>query len=137
LLDTRESQIAVRFSPHASNTYRETHGMKKRLRTMAALVALGTTIGTPAFAVEGSQTSTINRLLSYQGHTGLLIKLDAMSDLGGCGNSAWYVLPESHVHYKEIIAMLMSAKMASASVEVTVSDCHEGYGRVKHLMLIG
>lgn len=98
--------------------------------------ALSATFSSTAVAAEGGVTSTINRLYYYQGHTGLLVIVNSMADLGGCGNASWFILPTNHVYYKENVALLMSAQAQNAQISLTVSDCHEGYGRIKHVMLI-
>jgi hypothetical protein len=107
-------------------------------KTVFALlcIALGAGFGSAAFAAQGDVTSTITRLYFYDGHTGLLVILDNMSDLGGCGNANWFILPKTNVNYKEIVALLMSAQAQGKQVNFTVSGCHEGYGSIRHAMLL-
>jgi hypothetical protein len=104
-------------------------------------IALCTAISCVAFsgpihAAEGSVNSRIDMLLYYEGHGGLLVRLQTMTDLGGCGNAHWYLLPKTHAHYKEVVALVMSARVADLQLQVTVRDCAEGYGRVSHINLL-
>ena len=110
--------------------------MKRILLAAVSSLALGAGFCGTAFATEGSVTSTITRLYYYEGHSGLLVIVANMSDLGNCGNANWFLLPDTHVHYKQIIALLMSAQAQSKEVNLTISDCFQGYGRIKHAMLI-
>lgn len=89
-----------------------------------------------ARAANGAVTSTVSRLFYYEGHDGLLVILNTMTDLGGCGNASWYLLPKGHSHYRETVALLMSAQAQDKQVNVTVDNCYQGYGRISHVMLI-
>jgi len=110
--------------------------MRRTYLAAVLCVALGAGLCGTALAVEGSVTSTVNRLYYYEGHSGLLVIVNNMSDLGGCGNANWYLLPDSHVHYKQIVALLMTAQAQDAQVNLTITDCYQGYGRIRHAMLI-
>ncbi|MEO8018739.1 MAG: hypothetical protein ABI769_13065 [Pseudomonadota bacterium] len=108
----------------------------RRILLAAVSLVLGVGVGGQATAAEGAVTSTVNRLFYYEGHTGLLVIVNSMSDLGGCGNASWFLLPDGHPHFKEVVALLMSAEAGGKQVNLTVSGCYEGYGRIKHVMLI-
>jgi len=110
--------------------------MRRILLAAVSWLALSAGIYGSAFAVEGSVTSKITRLYYYEGHAGLLVIVANMSDLGGCGNSGWFILPDTQTHYKEVVALLMSAQAQDKQVNLTIGDCFQGYGRIKHAMLI-
>ena len=52
-------------------------------------------------AASGHSTGKVTTLLWYEGHIGLLIKQEGMSDLGGCGRSDYYILDDQHPYFKE------------------------------------
>jgi hypothetical protein len=132
-VELEKSRTRWDFEPGA---HRSTN-MKISSWTAAVLASVGLAIGTTAFATTGSATSTVDMLLYYEGHSGLLVKLATMSDLGGCGATTWYLLPDTQAHYREVFAVLLTAKTSGASVQITIGDCYEGYGRIKNVMLIG
>jgi hypothetical protein len=87
----------------------------------------------PALAATGSNTGRVTTLLWYEGHDGLLVRQDGMSDLGGCGRGDYFILPRSHESYKEVYAMLLSAHMADQPLQITVTDCHQGISKIRHV----
>ncbi len=97
---------------------------------------LGISLGGNSLAASGGVDAKINRLYFYEGHSGLLVVLSSMTDLGGCGNANYFLLPQTHVHYKEVVALLLAAKAMDSTVSVHVTDCFEGYGRIRHVMLM-
>jgi len=110
--------------------------MRRTLLATVSSLVLGASLSGTALATEGSVTSKIIRMYYYEGHAGLLIMLGTMSDLGGCGASTWYILPDTQTHYKEVVALLMSAEAQDKQVNITIGDCFQGYGRIKHAMLV-
>jgi hypothetical protein len=110
--------------------------MKSMRLALVAMAALGIALGSNAFAASGAVNAKINQLFFYEGHNGLLVVLASMTDLGGCGNANYFLLPQTHVHYKEVVALLLTAKAMDSTVGVHVVDCFEGYGRIKHVSLI-
>jgi hypothetical protein len=110
--------------------------MRRILIAAMCALALSGGLSGEARAANGAVTATITRLFFYEGHDGLLIILANMTDLGGCGNASWYLLPKGHAHYKETVALLMSAQAQDKQVNVTVDNCYQGYGRISHVMLI-
>lgn len=87
----------------------------------------------PALAATGNNTGKINTLLWYEGHDGLLVRQDGMSDLGGCGRADYFILPRSHESFKEIYAMLLSAHMTDQPLQITITDCHVGISKIRHV----
>ncbi|MGR5361329.1 hypothetical protein ACPV54_10740 [Vibrio mediterranei] len=49
-----------------------------------------------ANAASGNSTGNITTLHWYEGHTGVLIKQEGMSDLDGCGREDYYILDNQH-----------------------------------------
>jgi hypothetical protein len=109
--------------------------MKKLVPAMMALALLAGLQAPAAFAAAGSNTGRILTLLWYDGHAGLLIRQEGMSDLGGCGRSDYFIVDNAHMYYKEIYAMLLSAYMADQAVTLNLENCHQGISRVRHVTL--
>jgi hypothetical protein len=109
----------------------------RKSNVFAKLAALGFCLaGATAGAAQGSVNSKIANLLHYEGHSGLLVNIPTMTDLGGCGNAGWFLLPESHAHYKNMVAMILMARASDLTLQISVNGCHEGYGRLQHLMIL-
>jgi len=134
-LDVQRIRDNIVRRPEA-NDMAQGEDMKRTLLAAALSLALCATFSNTAFAAEGSGTSNIHRLYYYEGHAGLLVIVNNMEDLGGCGNSAWFLLPNTHAHYKEMVALLMSAQAQDKQVNLAIGDCFQGYGRIRHVVLI-
>jgi hypothetical protein len=103
-----------------------------RLLSMSA-AALVLASSSPAWAASGIQNGKVHTLRWHSGHTAVLIRMDVMPDHGGCGNNNYYLLPTSFFAFKEAYAMLLATHLADQPVELTISDCYEGYGRIVHV----
>ncbi|MET1254868.1 hypothetical protein [Aliikangiella maris] len=86
-----------------------------------------------AHAASGSSIGKITTVLWYEGHVGVLIRQENMSDLGGCGRSDYYMLDDQHPYFKEIYSLILSAHIASQPLELSVADCVQGISRIKHV----
>jgi hypothetical protein len=84
-------------------------------------------------AAAGHSTGKITTLLWYEGHIGLLIKQEGMSDLGGCGRGDYYILDDQHPYFKEIYSLILSAHLASQPLEIHLNGCVQGISRIKHV----
>jgi hypothetical protein len=74
-------------------------------------------------------------MLWYQGHGGLLVRQDGMTDLGGCGRSDYFILDSQHEFFKEIYAMLLAAHLSDLQVQISVTDCTQGISRITHVQI--
>jgi hypothetical protein len=111
--------------------------INRKSGAVGALATLGFCLaGTTADAAQGTVNSKIANLLYYEGHSGLLVSIPSMSDLGGCGSAGWYLLPETHAHYKSMVAMVLMARASDLTLQITINGCHEGYGRLQNLMIL-
>jgi hypothetical protein len=88
-----------------------------------------------AFAASGSNTGRINTMFWFEGHDGLLVRQDGMTDLGGCGRGDYFILSSQHVFFKEIYAMLLSAHLSDLQVQISVTDCTQGISRITHVQI--
>jgi hypothetical protein len=104
-----------------------------RFALLCALLA--TMPASLALAASGNNTGRVHTLLWYEGHDGLLVRQDGMSDLGGCGRSDYFILDTQHEFFKEIYAMLLSAHLADQAVQITVTDCVQGLSRIRHVQI--
>jgi hypothetical protein len=101
--------------------------------TLLAATLFGTIHSTAALAANGSNSGRIYSLTWYEGHTGLLVRQDGMSDLGGCGRSDYFILNKDHESYKEIYALLLAVHMSDQSVSIDVDGCFQGISRIRHV----
>ena len=90
-------------------------------------------ISASAFAGSGWSTGKIKVLHFWEGHTGVLIKQEDMSDLGGCGRSDYYQLDKSHPFFKEIYSLLLAAHMSNQPIRIHLNGCVQGLSKVRHI----
>jgi len=83
-------------------------------------------------AASGYNTARIRIMLLYEGHSGLLVQQDGITDLGGCGRSDYFILPNQHILYKEIYAMLLSAYYTDLTVTISIDGCNQGFSQIRH-----
>jgi hypothetical protein len=108
------------------------------MRTIVNIVAcaiLAAAQISAATAATGSNTGRINTMLWYEGHGGLLIRQEGMSDLGGCGRGDYFILDSGHEFFKEIYAMLLSAHLTDQQVQISIMDCAQGISRIRHVQV--
>jgi hypothetical protein len=106
-----------------------------RIKLAAAAISLAAVCASTSWAATGSNTGRVHTLLWYEGHGGLLVRQDGMSDLGGCGRSDYFILDSQHEFFREIYAMLLSAHMSDQPVQITVTDCVQGLSRIRHVQI--
>ena len=103
--------------------------MRFRLCAAAAIAM----ISTPAFA-DTDVTGQISYLLSYQGHTGLLIRLSGtMPNPDSCTSAARYIFPDSSARAQLVQSLLLANYSTARSTTVTVSGCYEGFPKIVHV----
>lgn len=86
-----------------------------------------------AYAASGSSSGKITTVLWYEGHTGVLVKQEGMSDLGACGRSDYYILDDKHPYFKEIYSLILSSHISSQPLWLHIDGCIQGISRVKHI----
>ncbi|GLX80547.1 hypothetical protein tinsulaeT_38870 [Thalassotalea insulae] len=84
-------------------------------------------------AASGSSNGKISAIRFYEGHTGVLIIQENMSDLGECGRADYYILDESHSYFKEIYSLILSSHMTNHPLYLEIDGCIEGISRIKHV----
>lgn len=94
---------------------------------------LSTLFSASTAAATGSSAGKVNTLLWYEGHVGLLIKQEGMSDLGGCGRGDYYILDDQHPYFKEIYSLILSAHVSSQPLWIHIDGCVQGISRIKHV----
>ncbi|MBW3532990.1 hypothetical protein [Shewanella sp. NKUCC06_TVS] len=84
-------------------------------------------------AASGGSTGKITIITWYEGHTGVLIKQEGMSDLGECGRSDYYILDDKHPYFGEIYSLILSSHITSQSLSLHLDGCIQGLSRIKHI----
>jgi hypothetical protein len=90
-------------------------------------------IQSSANAATGSSAGKITTIQWYEGHVGVLVKQEGMSDLGGCGRSDHYILDENHAYFKEIYSLILTAHISSQPLILYLDGCVQGISRIKHV----
>jgi len=108
--------------------------MKNIIYMMVLSISLLSTI--PARADSGDSYGKIKNIYWYEGHTGVLLKQEGMSDLGGCGRADYYILDDGHPFFKEIYSLILSAHIASQPLTLHINGCVQGIPRVKHVLSV-
>lgn len=86
------------------------------------------------FALIGILILSVTTVYWHEGHTGVLIKQEGMSDLGGCGRSDFYILDDGHPYFKEIYSLILAAHLASQPLTLNLDGCVQGISRIKHVL---
>jgi len=86
-------------------------------------------------AASGAVFGRILELQWYEGHTGVLVVQENMTDLGGCGRADHYILDDQHPYFKEIYALLLAAQVSNGPVYIFAADCVQGLSRIQHVRL--
>ena len=84
-------------------------------------------------AASGGSTGKITNIYWYEGHRGVLLKQEGMSDLGECGRADYYILDDGHPFFKEIYSLILSAHLSSQPLNLHLNGCVQGISRVKHV----
>lgn len=89
-----------------------------------------------AAIAEGQiSAGNVTLILLYEGHSGVLVKHTNLADPDNCGRGDYFILPDSHSHFKEAYSLMLSAQMAGKKVGFTVSGCHQGIPAIKHITI--
>lgn len=90
----------------------------------ASLGALALSTGTTyaSTMVQGKVVS----LHHFEGHHGILVKIEQMTDPQACGRSDWYMLPDSSPHAQFVQAMLLTAQNSQQKVYISINGCLDG-----------
>ncbi|MDM3871231.1 hypothetical protein QSV34_07665 [Porticoccus sp. W117] len=102
--------------------------VKKAFLSCALLVLFGY-----AYAASGTNSGKITNLRWYEGHSGLLVKQEEMSDLGGCGRADYYILSDQHPYFDQVYALILSAHIAEQPLSIAVDGCLQGISKIKHI----
>lgn len=86
-----------------------------------------------AVAASGSSYGRVKTIQFYEGHSGVLIAQEGMSDLGEYGRSDLYILDDQHQYFDKIYALLLSAHVAGLPLSITVENCVQGMSRIRHV----
>lgn len=100
-----------------------------------ALVAMN---ATAALAADVTVTGNIVTIQNYEGHDGPLVALNNMTQTSGlCQRNDFYILPLNHQYAAQNYAMLLGAKIAGKTVNITVADgdCVQSLPRIKHISI--
>jgi hypothetical protein len=91
----------------------------------------------PAAQASGEVHARISKILSYNGHTGLLITMSSPhQNFDGCYSSAYYIFPDNASRASIVQAMLVSAQMSGKTVEVVVDGCYENFPKIVHVTVV-
>lgn len=107
-----------------------------RFALAVAMFASALLLGPPAGA-SGEVHARIGRILSYNGHTGLLIVLSSPhQNFDGCVSANYYIFPDNAPRAAIVQSMLISAQMTGRVVEVAVDGCYEGFPKIVHVAVV-
>lgn len=97
---------------------------------MIAALAFGAICLSPAQAQNVA--GNIKTIQSFQGHTGLLVRLSVpMPNPGNCLSSAWYILPDGNNRANVEQSLLLTAYAKREWVGLQLSGCYENYPRIQ------
>jgi hypothetical protein len=68
----------------------------------------------------------------WEGHTGVLIRLSKTGDPEGCGRADYLIVQDTHPHYKDLYAMLLTSQVSRQTISLGVSGCFQGFPNVVH-----
>lgn len=98
--------------------------MTSLLRIGAALCALALSAGS-AYASTLVQGKVVS-LHHYEGHHGILVKIEQMIDPQACGRSDSYIMPDSSPHAQSVQAMLLTAQSSQQRLFISIYGCLDG-----------
>lgn len=105
-----------------------------RNTTLLLAVLVGSLLtSVAAVAASGSSTGRIQSVLMYEGHTGVLVRQENMSDLGACGRADFYILDDQQQYFKEMYALILTAHVSRRPVLIAVENCVQGISRIRHI----
>jgi hypothetical protein len=93
-------------------------------------------VSSPTAFAGASIINKIDRILSYSGHTGILLVMkEPHRNPDGCVYSTYYIYPDSSPRAAFVQSMLLSAQASHATVEIAIDGCYENYPRVVHVQI--
>ncbi len=121
--------------PIRDDESRYVHGaitlMNNILLTIFLMVLV--TIPNVVNAAAGDNAGKVTRVFWYEGHVGVLVKQEGMSDLGGCGRGDYFILDENHAYFEEIYSLILAAHISSQPLRIYLDGCVQGISRIKHV----
>lgn len=86
---------------------------------------------------EGAVAGKITVMQSYNGHTGLLIQLNATQvNPDGCTSSNWYIFPDDSPRSAFVQSGMLAAMHSGKPIWVMLSGCYQAYPMIKHISLL-
>ena len=76
----------------------------------------------------------ITAITIYKTHTGILVNQATQIDPDLCGRQDYFILPDTHSHFKEAYSLLLATHMAGRKVSLVISGCHEGIPAISHII---
>jgi hypothetical protein len=102
--------------------------MKYLLSTLIAFLLIK-----PVSAGILTTNEQITALHFYEGHVGVLVRLNQMVDPDKCGRTDWYILRDDHPHYKDTYSLLLASYLANKPVQVAIDGCVQGLPSIRHI----
>ena len=110
-------------------------GKQMKISILLSAVLFGALFhSSPSTAASRSAWGKIKTVEWYEGHTGVLVIQENMSDLGGCGRSDYYILDDQHPYFNQIYSMLLVAHVSDQPLSLSIQDCVQGISRIKHVI---
>lgn len=69
----------------------------------------------------------------WESHDGLLIVHETQQSAENCARSDFYILPKSHTHYREMLALISSAFIEGKDARLRLIGCAERFPRITHV----
>jgi hypothetical protein len=98
--------------------------------TLATLIAL---ISCNAAAAGWASSQPISFLHVFEGHGGIFVRQAAMVNPDSCTRTDQYLLRQTHPLFKELYAMLLSARSSDRSMMLYLQGCAEGFPSISHV----
>lgn len=99
-------------------------------------VVLGVMLMLPSiFALAGGSAGNkpVKIIHYYDGHLGVLVQQPDMIDPDSCGRKEWYILRDSHPHYKEIYSLILASHVSGQPLEFFLVGCVQGLPSIAHV----
>ncbi len=84
-------------------------------------------------ASNNTPNGTVNRIHFWQGHSGALITHEYTLNPDNCARQDAYILKQSHPFFSELYSLILAAHMSNKRVQLSLSDCHEGFPVIVHI----
>lgn len=81
-----------------------------------------------------SASGAITIVHFYQGHDGVLLLKENMTNPDNCSRNDRYILSSAHPFFKEIYSLLLAAHLSDQPVDVGVEGCVENFPSVRHVL---